>query len=159
MICGNRSRAVRDGRIDRRIVIRDGAKRCTRCTEWKSLDNFGRRKDRGDTPLSECKRCASERSKQYNTGERGRTKRYANKYGVTVEWYEERLAAQGGLCAICGNPPDSGIAQHPRLAIDHCHRTGRARGLLCFLCNSALGRFEDDPELLVRAHKYLVENG
>lgn len=97
------------------------------------------------------------RALEYSRSERGRNARYAYKYGVTVEWYETRLVEQNGVCAICGQPPDSGDPVHPRLAIDHCHDTDKPRGLLCFLCNSALGRFEGRPELLLRAHEYLTK--
>ena len=53
--------------------------------------------------------------------------------GVTVEDYDRLLAAQGGGCAICGNPPKT-----RRLDVDHDHRTGKVRGLLCHRCNRAL---------------------
>ncbi|MEU3452166.1 endonuclease VII domain-containing protein [Micromonospora sp. NPDC006766] len=89
------------------------------------------------------------RGRKYNASEHGRNRRYALRYGVTVEWYEAKLKEQDGRCAICGARPEK------RLAIDHCHVTGKARGLLCFLCNSALGRFEDDPARLRRALAYL----
>ncbi len=91
------------------------------------------------------------RGRAYNASDRGRNRRYALKYGVTVEWYEQRLADQDGKCAICG------VAPNHRLVIDHCHATGRARGLLCFLCNSALGKFKDDPAMLRKAIAYLED--
>lgn len=133
----------------------DGRKQCTQCKDWKTLDQFARRKDRDNKPVSHCKSCGAAAAKVYNGGERGRNKRYANKYGVTIEWYEARLIEQSGGCAICGNPPDSGSKMHPRLAIDHDHRSGTPRALLCFICNSAIGKFHDDPALLRRAADYL----
>jgi hypothetical protein len=71
------------------------------------------------------------------------------KYGLTLEQYDEMLERQGGGCAICGKPPGD-IALH----VDHCHETGRVRGLLCFACNAGLGQFKHDPELLVAAATY-----
>lgn len=71
------------------------------------------------------------------------------KYGLTPEQYDEMLEAQGGGCAICGTPPGD-IALH----VDHCHETGRVRGLLCFPCNAGLGQFKHDPELLLAAASY-----
>ncbi len=59
------------------------------------------------------------------------------------------LEAQGGGCAICGKPPGD-IALH----VDHCHETGRVRGLLCFSCNAGLGQFRHDPDLLYQAMEY-----
>lgn len=59
-------------------------------------------------------------------------------YGISSEEYEELLIVQNGVCAICDKPELSGN----RLAIDHCHRTGFVRGLLCVGCNRKLGWFE-----------------
>lgn len=157
-LCGARARklAQSDPKPPRKILIVDGHKRCNRCNEWKLLSEFGVRKSRKDAPLTYCRRCSTDQVASYQRTDRARAVRYAYKYGVTLEWYEATLAAQEGGCAICGSPPDAGDPIHPRLAIDHCHQTGKARGLLCFLCNSALGRFDDKPELLLRAYAYLT---
>jgi hypothetical protein len=72
------------------------------------------------------------------------------KYGLTPEQYEARLERQGGVCLICGRPPGK-----TALHVDHCHVTGRVRGLLCFRCNAALGQFDHDPEVIARAHEYV----
>lgn len=74
------------------------------------------------------------------------------KYGVTLEWYEETLVAQGGCCAVCGYVPEKG---QRRLAVDHDHETGVVRGLLCQLCNLSVGYMKDDPILLRAAATYL----
>ena len=72
-----------------------------------------------------------------------------NKYGITLETYREMWSAQGGCCAICGESPE-------RLDVDHCHETGRVRGLLCIRCNySLLGAVKDDIEILRKAVIYL----
>lgn len=96
-----------------------------------------------------------ERQKIYAaSGRKGaNSRRYhlKKKYGLTVEQYDEMLAAQGGGCAICGRPPTDGISLH----VDHDHATGAIRGLTCFRCNNALGDFNDDPGLLDRAGSYL----
>ncbi|MFH9431825.1 endonuclease VII domain-containing protein [Streptomyces sp. NPDC017615] len=60
------------------------------------------------------------------------------------------VASQRGLCVICLNAP----AAH----VDHCHKTGRVRGVLCFNCNSAIGKLGDDPEAVRRAAAYLEGN-
>lgn len=75
-------------------------------------------------------------------------------YGISVADYERLLAEQGGACAICGRV-DSGNAKDTRLHVDHCHATGRVRGLLCTNCNHGLGKFADSPERIERAALYL----
>ena len=72
-------------------------------------------------------------------------------YGITLEHYETMLDEQGGGCGICGRPPSESFALH----IDHDHRTGHIRGLLCFGCNNSLGDFDDDPARLLAAVDYL----
>ncbi len=71
-------------------------------------------------------------------------------YGMTPADYQALLEAQESACAICGRS----FAEHPA-HIDHCHETGRVRGILCGPCNRALGMFGDDPEVLQRALAYL----
>jgi hypothetical protein len=75
------------------------------------------------------------------------------KYGVTTDEYDEMLAEQGGVCAICRGINLSGR----RLAVDHDHETDRPRGLLCSTCNTGIGGLKDDPELLIAAAAYLME--
>jgi hypothetical protein len=89
---------------------------------------------------------------------RNRNKTYAEQrgsrirsYGITVEDYDQMLESQGGGCYICGVGPSSRA-----LDIDHDHRTGKVRGLLCSNHNRALGLLGDDPDLLLAAHTYLV---
>ena len=79
------------------------------------------------------------------------------KYGITLEEYLSLHKEQQGLCAICGKAESSQIksGKQKSLAVDHCHETGKVRGLLCFKCNSALGKFNDDPDLLRKAIIYI----
>lgn len=87
-----------------------------------------------------------------------RTQRWQHaerRYGLTEAGYNLLLEQQGGVCAICSQPPREGRS----LAIDHDHRTGRFRGLLCDDCNRGLGMFRDSPAALVAAAAYLVERG
>ena len=73
------------------------------------------------------------------------------KYGIDLVIYERMHTEQGGRCAICGNPPRKGT----KLGVDHCHRTGLVRGLLCDLCNRAIGLLYDDPNRCFKAAMYL----
>lgn len=72
-------------------------------------------------------------------------------HNLTIEQQEALFNSQHGLCAICEKPLDKGKNTH----VDHCHKTGRIRGLLCSECNFGLGKFEDDIDRLLRAIEYL----
>lgn len=74
-------------------------------------------------------------------------------WGLTREQFEQMKADQGGRCAICGTEYWGG--KHKEAIIDHCHKTGKIRGLLCNRCNQAMGKFEDDPDLLEKVVVYL----
>ena len=65
------------------------------------------------------------------------------KYGITPEQYAQMLLDQGGVCAICGLPETRILhGQVCQLCVDHDHETGEVRGLLCFMCNTTLGKLE-----------------
>lgn len=92
----------------------------------------------------------SERAKKAKRREYARRRHLLTTYGLTPEQYDAMLAAQGGVCFIC-----SGKRRY-LLAVDHCHATGRVRGLLCKLCNGRiLTAARDNPEILRRAADYL----
>ena len=76
-------------------------------------------------------------------------------YGVDANKYVEMFEAQAGHCAICGQPQESFTKA---FAVDHCHRTGKVRGLLCSNCNSALGKFGDNIHTVISAMEYLREH-
>ena len=84
------------------------------------------------------------------------------RFGISAVDYKRLMAAQGGCCAICGsrNSISDGRGGSRRLAVDHCHATGRIRGLLCHSCNAAIGLMRDDPDRIARAAEYVrVERG
>ncbi len=76
-------------------------------------------------------------------------------YGITPEQYEAMLFAQGGKCATCDRVHVDSISGKERLHVDHCHDTGKVRGLLCHYCNIAAGMLGDNPETLKRIAAYL----
>lgn len=82
-----------------------------------------------------------------------RDRQLQRRYGITQDDYEKLLADQGGACAICRSPEP----EHRALDVDHCHVTGRVRGLLCNPCNRALGKFRDNIPRIVAAVAYLVK--
>ena len=79
-------------------------------------------------------------------------RRVLAQHGLTEDQYNEMVEAQDGVCAICERPCD--VAG--KLSVDHCHETSRVRGLLCKRCNSGLGFFREDIDLLARALAYLA---
>lgn len=77
------------------------------------------------------------------------------KYGITGEIYQRILSRQGNRCAICRSE-NAGDRRGMRFHVDHNHKTGKVRGLLCNNCNLGLGKFKDNPKLFHRAFKYLT---
>ena len=78
-------------------------------------------------------------------------------FGITLDEYKKKLVLQNNVCAICKQPETSLLAgKVKRLAVDHCHVTGKIRGLLCTNCNLALGGFKDSPTIMLEAIKYIT---
>ncbi|NDB61103.1 recombination endonuclease VII [bacterium] len=90
---------------------------------------------------------------------RSRTREYdlelhmMKNYGLDLKDYQKLLEAQNHKCAICGSPPPNN--RKTRLSIDHCHKTGKVRGLLCDRCNRSIGLLKDDVSILKKAIEYL----
>ena len=77
-------------------------------------------------------------------------------YGVTLEWYQNQLSKQNNVCAICKQPEKAVIKGRViSMSVDHCHQTGKVRGLLCTKCNRGIGLFCDNPKFLKSAIRYL----
>jgi len=123
-------------------------KLCPDCGEWKEYEDFPRNKNTASGRATYCKPCHNERAREQR--ERVGGSRYYHlkrRYKLTPEAFNSLMQSQAGLCAICSARP----AKH----IDHDHRTGKVRGLLCFGCNGGLGQFRDNAELLRSAIAYL----
>lgn len=78
-------------------------------------------------------------------------------YGITLDEYKAMSESQGHKCAICDNTETAVDAKGAErfMAVDHCHKTGKIRALLCAACNKSLGGFKDDPKLLRKAAEYI----
>lgn len=74
-------------------------------------------------------------------------------YGLSIEQFQNMEKAQNGLCAICNNPEQN--PQKKKLSVDHCHTTGKVRGLLCHNCNVVLGLIKEDSRILESIKQYL----
>lgn len=94
--------------------------------------------------------------KRYRTSAKGAATTHARllraKYGLRPDDFERMLSEQGSACAICREA----FADNAPPCIDHCHDTGRVRGLLCRACNAALGGFGDDSAIVTAALAYLT---
>ena len=133
----------------------------TKCDCGESKAIFFNQMARGNTKSCGClQRRTGEESPAYKHG-RSQTKEYdlelhmKRSYGIGLDEYNTMFTNQQGKCAICsGEPPKN---QHKkRLNIDHCHATGKVRGLLCDACNRAIGLLKDSPDLLNKAISYLA---
>lgn len=80
-------------------------------------------------------------------------------HGITLEDYAQMYDEQWGMCGICGTPGKSQLdgtaIQSELLFVDHCHSSGKVRGLLCVCCNNALGLFKDNEDFLEAGINYL----
>jgi hypothetical protein len=121
-----------------------GEKLCIDCNIHKPISDFHKNKKKYLSSV--CINCSKERSKAYH-------KSYYKyeKYGITKEEFDRIQTAQLGECAICNKP----IFQEGH--IDHCHATGKVRGILCGKCNKGLGLFDDNINYLTNAIKYLTK--
>jgi hypothetical protein len=154
------------------------SKVCSECLEQLPISSFGVQKNYPDGLNYRCKNCLTDVRKLKSTDpnvilkrrkavakyraanpDSGVNRHLFNKFGISLEQYEELFERQGGVCALCKKPEtirrnkkgDGG----ERLAVDHCHDTGVVRGLLCFKCNTAIGALGDTQESAKRAMNYL----
>ena len=120
-------------------------KECTKCLVSKPLDEFHKNKKNLDGLSYHCKCCRKEETLKL--------------YGLSLEDYSEILKSQDYCCKICKTKEPRGQSKKGRFYVDHNHTTGKVRGLLCNDCNTALGLFKDDPNVLHKAIQYLKNEG
>jgi hypothetical protein len=130
-------------------------RKCNECGLILPIERFSMKNDprRGiKYPSSRCKTC---HNKKYNLGVKRQGRRnydYMRKYGITIQDYNNMYNALNGKCEICNT-------YHKKLFVDHDHKTGKIRGLLCDLCNRGLGFFKDNIESLDNAIRYISIEG
>ncbi|MFE0047556.1 endonuclease VII domain-containing protein [Streptomyces albireticuli] len=118
-----------------------GHKLCRTCGEVKPHSEWHRNASASDGLSTRCKACRVVQ---------GRQSHLKRSYGITEAERDAMIAEQAGVCPICLSPDP--------VHVDHDHDTGKVRGVLCFNCNSALGKFRDDRDTLRRAIAYLEGN-
>lgn len=139
------------------------SKRCFRCKGLHSTSDFSVDKSKPDGRSIYCRTCKRKIQKKNRPSKelrKSKRSRYARSdrnwrlktlYGITVDQFEAIFAAQGNKCALCKSEKSDG----KNFVVDHCHKTGRIRGILCSYCNRALGMFKDSVDLLGTAIVYL----
>src|SRR3990167_9624149 len=117
------------------------------------LRYYNKNKERINAAAKIWRAANPEKHKQYKDVEKTRHFFYIHRYGISLETYNAFLKDQGGVCAICLQEETSCNSQGvvASLCVDHCHVSGRIRGLLCRNCNSGLGKLRDSKEVLQRA--------
>lgn len=121
--------------------------------EWAKIRN-ARPKRKEVRKMYKKSKKGKEANKRYAEKNKGKIRKLAwnwrlkTRYGITECQFNDLLKKQNGQCVIC-------LEAKQRLHIDHCHKTGKIRGLLCGSCNRALGLFKDNTEFLIKAIKYL----
>jgi len=145
------------------------SKQCNRCKETKPATCFEYNPQQRDGMRATCRQCLApanaKRSRVYKAQQRAndpvkfrlvqRGKQYVRRYGLNEGDFERMNDTQNGKCAICANSPDP---KKRFLDIDHDHKSGKVRELLCTNCNTGLGRFRDDPDILIKAVNYLLKH-
>jgi len=151
-------------------VVSEAIKRCPKCEQEKVCSKFGKDKSKKTGFSSYCLDCAKanrkinyaknpEKEKQklnkYYSSNKEKFREYSRKalYGVSVEKHKEMQTQQGHMCQIC-KTHESNLKR--RLFVDHCHETGKVRGLLCQYCNTMLGNAKDNVLILQSAINYLA---
>lgn len=145
--------------INEKTGISTESKTCPKCKKIKPADCFYKNKSSKTGLASFCKSCSSLKGKEWNQKNKERLRHKSREndlkrnYGLTIQEYHALLRKQNGKCDICGSTdPGKNKKYFP---VDHCHLTGKVRGLLCGKCNCALGLLNDDLILLEKATDYL----
>lgn len=138
--------------VDARLLVASVAthRECPDCKIVLPLSSFGKA-EKGRTGRHYCRTCSNKRRAD------SQFLRSLSRYGITLQDYERILKKQNGACAICGQAPRGKGASHYPLVMDHCHKSGQFRGLLCDKCNLGLGNFNDDLSRLKAAVSYLQD--
>lgn len=123
-----------------------GQLQCSMCGEFKDTEFFSRNKKQSTGYNYSCKVCSTENTKKYNL---------TAKYGITTEDFANKLLDQNGCCACCGFEFQMEGPKELRPHVDHNHRNGEVRGLLCSRCNLAAGNLEDSSIKAFQVYTYL----
>jgi hypothetical protein len=140
-------------------------KECSWCSEIKLHSEFHKDKNAPSGCAYYCRECANAKTRSHHAKEmsldseqyqrRKKDSWVRNKYGITLEEYEQKLVKQGSSCKVCKIPL---IPKGQHTHLDHNHSTGKLRDFLCTNCNRGLGHFQDREDLLFQAMCYLEDH-
>lgn len=127
--------------------------KCPQCGETKDAPEFPKNRSSRSGYATYCKPCHNEIGKRNRERLHGSARHYhlRRRYGIGAAEVAAMIERQGGVCAIC--------LEKPAAHVDHNHRTGKVRGVLCFGCNGGLGQFQDNAESMRRAIEYVQRDG
>lgn len=135
---------------------------CACCKQYLDLNNFHKKKTSSDGLQSFCKECRNSRRRlrREHTPDckiKGKSYYLKSTYGISQETFNSMYQSQKGKCRICSIDISSEIGQTKKgkAHVDHCHVTGKVRGLLCTKCNTILGMSNDSIRILQEAINYL----
>lgn len=157
-------------------------KSCSTCLESKPAFLFYKVSKNKDKYRSSCKKCLNKLSNEVEKNRRKideeyrqklikkhrnykktenyivstRVKSLLSKYGLSIQQYNELFFSQNGCCAICKTDQKN---LQKRLFVDHCHDSGKVRGLLCSKCNHAIGLLNDNSSIIKNAMEYVRHHG
>jgi hypothetical protein len=129
-----------------------GSKICSRCKSTKDVSEFTKRLRSKDGLRDRCRQCDRSEERQYRLKHPSKNKfrKIKAKYGMDIDTYTSMLQKQNYQCCIC--------KQVLKLEVDHSHKNGKVRGLLCHACNVGIGFFSDNIDYLKKAIEYLTNN-
>lgn len=130
-------------------ILESGELTCLGCNKTKQLTEFHRCLSSSTGVQNQCKECRKG-VHQLSCGKK--------KYGVSLATYYDMLANQSGKCGVCGTRKPDKSGKLSMFNIDHDHRTGKVRGLLCSDCNLGIGQLGDTVEAVRKALDYLEKH-
>lgn len=132
---------------------------CNICGEGKPLTEYYKVKKGSRFYHGKCKKCYIKKQQENYDPREQKDKNLRHLYGIGIEDYDRMYEEQGGVCKICGATEaggrKTGRGKMEGFYVDHCHDTGKVRGLLCIQCNRALGLIGDNVGTLSRMIEYL----
>lgn len=139
------------------MLVYKMTKICSKCKIEKTLDNFQKRYDRPVGVRPHCRECQKEidtKNRQTDKGKKKYRKQLWKQAGINISYeeYLDRYNLLQGKCEICN-------LYFTTLCVDHCHTTGKIRGLLCTKCNLGLENFKESKDVMNSAIKYIENSG